>query len=110
MDKKTFLINTLLEGFELLAISRLKWSPKRSKSENEPDEMLETAHTWALSLFRLADWNERDDHARISEAFITIANNDKEFPTPARFLEILLPRNTKPAALIGNIDITEDQR
>lgn len=80
-----FLYQCLEDGFDMLRKARVKYTVAK---EQEKD----TINAWLVILLPTCNWNFKDDHSRICQAFHIIALNDHEFPSPARFLKALPDR------------------
>lgn len=86
----SFLYQCLEDGFDMLRKARVKYTVTK---EQEKD----TINAWIIILLPVCNWNVKDDHPRICQAFHTIALNDNEFPSPARFIKALPDRIPIPA-------------
>ncbi len=102
-QRKLFLTTSIRDGFKLLKSARLRFCPKG----DDHDDVL---GAWLLLLIQKTNWNGKQDRKRIAETFAFIATNDHDFPTIARFLELLPPRVVVPPLMIGRDEISEAQR
>lgn len=85
-----FLESAIRAGFNTLRVARMKFVVRK-------EEQQDTINAWILMMINDCNWNEKDDLKRITEAFKFIARNDHEFPTIARFIEVLEHRSPIPA-------------
>lgn len=81
----------LIEGLQKLMLLRLQGAP--------PEDMIEgVALMWIETLAYKRSWLEAQDAGRIKQAFLSLAQSLKQWPTPSMLIECLPPRrpNAKP--------------
>ncbi|ODB37729.1 hypothetical protein A9L43_22435 [Pseudomonas mosselii] len=79
----------IVAGFQGLVALRLDGAPAA-------DAVTKTLDIWLIALTKNREWDEAQDTARIRETFETLFSSCEKWPSPARFLRDLKPRELPP--------------